>query len=365
VRVIVVGGGIIGCSIAYHLRKAGAEVVLLERGEIGGEASGAAAGMLIAPLEDALTPEFQALQNASLALYPRTIEEVEGESGIQVEYKACGMLRTARTESRAKQLRALIKRRPGRIAGLEWVEGRTLRTLEPGLSPRILGAAYSPDDHDVNPGLLTQAFAVAAERLGGEICRGRALTGFLGRGPRLSGVRSNGDELRAEAIVLAAGPWTGDIVKRLGLRLRTPPMRGQMMAYRSSLLRHAVWGEDGYLAPKPRGFIFAGATVEDAGFRKRTTERGLSGLRRAAAEMAPALRYAEVASAWAGLRPGSPDGLPVLGRLPHRENVYIAAGHFRNGILLAPVTGRLMTQLICEGRTEVDLRPFRPERFGG
>jgi glycine oxidase len=164
-------------------------------------------------------------------------------------------------------------------------------------------------------------------------------------------------------VVLAAGPWTELLARRVNAAVPTPPMRGQMIAYRSTSVHHAVWGEDGYLVPKPRGFIFAGATVEDAGFRKRTTASGLAGLQRAAAGMIPALRHTDVVSSWAGLRPGSPDGLPILGRVPDRENVFVAGGHFRNGILLAPVTGRLMTQLICEGRTEIDLRPFRPERF--
>ena len=363
-RVVVAGGGIIGCSIAYHLRKAGAEVVLFERGEIGGEASGAAAGMLIAPFADAESKDFRSLQNASLAMYPALIEEIESQSGIDVEHRTCGILRTARTEAHAKALRGLIKKRAGAIAGLEWVEGETLRRLEPGLSPSLLGAAYSPDDSNVNPGLVTQAFALAAERLGVEVRRGVALTGFLGRGPRLLGARTGAGEFRADAVVLAAGPWTELLLRRVNARVPTPPMRGQMIAYRSTAVHHAVWGEDGYLVPKPRGFLFAGATVEDAGFRKHTTERGLAGMRRAAAGLVPVLQFAEVASTWAGLRPGSPDGLPILGRVPGRDNVYVAAGHFRNGILLAPVTGRLMTQLICDGRPEIDLRPFRPERFG-
>ncbi len=362
-RVVIAGGGVIGCSIAYHLAAAGAEVVLLERGEIGGEASGAAAGMLIAPFEDAASKDFRSLQNASLSLYPQTLDAVQGRSGVDVEHRVCGILRTARTEARAKALRALIKRRAGAISGLEWVEGETLRHLEPGLSPAILGAAYAPEDSNVNPGLLTQAFALAAERLGADVRRGVTFTGFLGRGSHLGGARTSNGDVSADAVVLAAGPWTELLARRVNADVPTPPMRGQMIAYRSSAVRHAVWGEDGYLVPKPRGFVFAGATVEDAGFRKQTTERGLAGMRRAATGMVPALKYADVASTWAGLRPGTPDGLPVLGRLPDRDNVYVAAGHFRNGILLAPVTGRLMAQLICDGRTEIDLHPFRPDRF--
>jgi glycine oxidase len=141
-------------------------------------------------------------------------------------------------------------------------------------------------------------------------------------------------------------------------------MRGQMLAYRSTAVRHIVWGENGYLVPKVGGFLFAGATVEDVGFRPRTTLRGLAQVRRMAVAIAPALRYPEVASDWAGLRPGSPDGHPIVGRLPGIDNVFVATGHFRNGILLGAITGRLIAQLVTQGRTELPLEPFSPSRFG-
>ena len=136
-----------------------------------------------------------------------------------------------------------------------------------------------------------------------------------------------------------------------------------MISYRSDGLRHAIWGEDGYLVPKAGGILYAGATVEDVGFRKRTTPRALASLRRMATALVPGLRRAQVAGEWAGLRPGSPDDLPIIGPLPQKENVYVATGHFRNGILLAPITGKLVSQLILEGRTEMTLEPFSPARF--
>lgn len=363
-KVIIAGGGVIGCAVGYYVQKAGGQAVVVERGEIGGEASGASAGMLIAPLEDTGREEFDALRKASLALYPQLVEEVEERSGIQVEYVTCGLIRTARGEAMAGALRALVERSRGAVSGLEWVEGSVLRQLEPGLWSRILGGAYSPDDANVNPGLLTQALAVAVERSGGEVRRSETVTGFLRNGSRLMGVSTNNGEVTGDAVVLAAGPWTGVLCVRLNARLRTPPVRGQMLAYRSTAVRHAIWGEDGYLVPKPRGFLWAGATQEDVGFRKRTTARGLAELRRMASDLAPALRRAEPVSAWAGLRPGSADGLPVIGRLPGWENVYVGTGHFRNGILLAPVTGRLVCELVLEGRTDPLLAPFGAERLG-
>lgn len=358
-NVVVVGGGIIGCSIAYHLQKAGAAVTLLERGEIGGEASGAAAGMLIAPIEDTGNRAFDDLRRASLEMYPVLLDDVQRMSRVDIEYKVPGMLRTARTETMARQLQRLARKHD-----LEWLEGAALRNLEPALDERVLGAAFAAKDADLNPGLLTQALAKAAEKLGAKVRKRTMLIGFLGRGPRIEGVSTNRGDIHAiDALVLAAGPWSESLSMRLGVRLPTPPMRGQMLAYRSKAIRHAIWGEDGYLIPKPRGQVFAGATIEDVGFRKTTTARALAGLRRMATALVPALDTATVASSWAGLRPGSPDGLPIIGRLPGKDNIYVATGHFRNGVLLAPITGRLVAEMILSGRAHKRLKPFAPNRF--
>jgi glycine oxidase len=368
--VAVVGGGIIGCAVAYYLQRAGASVTLIERGEIGGEASGAAAGMLIAPLEDAAKSPLSELQGASIRLYAHLLPEIEELSGIDVGYRVTGLLRTAFTEERAALLKELVRREPPGVRGLEWLEGRVLRELEPALSPRVIGAAYSPQDANLNPALLTRAFAQAARRLGAGVHERTVVTGFLRRGGVLRGLSVRQDGSRGgisdvDCVVLAAGPWTQALALRLGVRLATPPRRGQMLAYRSPALRHSVWGEDGYLVPKPDGTVHVGSTVEDVGFRRRTSARALAALRRMACALVPALRRSPVERSWAGLRPGSPDDLPIIGRLPGSENVWVASGHFRNGILLAPITGKLVSQLVLEGRSEIDLTRFGPERFTG
>jgi len=360
-RVVIAGGGVIGCSIAWHVQKAGGEAILLERGEIAGEATGASASMLIAPIEDTGNRAFNALRHASLEMFPAVIEEIEQASGIDVEYKVPGMIRTARSQKAARALLKAAKKSPE----LEWVEPSVLRELEPSLTHDIAGATFSEGDADLNPGRLANAFALAAERAGAEVHRGSMFTGVKRDGRRIDGVVTNtGTISDIDAIVLAAGPWTESLTMRLGAKLPSPPMRGQMVAYRSKSLRHAIWGEDGYLVPKPRGYVWAGATVEDVGFRKKTTERGLAGVRRMAVDLMPRLRHATVASSWAGLRPGSPDGMPVIGRFPGKKNVFLATGHFRNGILLAPVTGALVAELVLNGRTDRRLSPFSPQRFG-
>ncbi len=348
-RVVIVGGGVMGCSIAYHLELAGASVVLLERGEIGGESSGAAAGMLIAPIEDTADDAFNELRRASLAIYPELIGRVQDASGIDVEYKVTGMLRTAVKPETAAWLKQVAHEQDG----LSWLDHNEVREMEPALSEDVVGAAYSEDDADLNPGIWTKALAKAAESLGAEVRTGVTVGELTDRG-----VTTDQGAVEGDAIIVAAGAWTGGLTT-----IETPPKRGQMIAFRSQALRHTVWGEDGYLVPKPGGFLWAGATVEDAGFDKQATEGGVDGLRSMAAGYVPGLEGADVARAWAGLRPGSADGMPVIGRLKGQENVCVATGHFRNGILLAPITGALVAELVLEGRLDDRLAPFSPERF--
>jgi glycine oxidase len=363
-KVVIAGGGVIGSAIAFYLTAAGADAVLVERGELAGEASGAAAGLLVPPDRAAAPGPFRDICLASLALYRPVIERVQRESGIDVQCLGAGILIVAQTESRVALLQAHARWQTEHGVPTRWLKRAELSELEPALSPQVHGAAFSEGELNVDPGQVTRAFAFAAKARGADLRTGTMLTGFLGRGSRVTGVSTNlGDIPDADCVVLAAGPWTEALARRLGAKVPTPPRRGQMIAYRADAVRHAIWGEDGYLVPKAGGLLYAGATVEDVGFRKRTTPRALAGLRRMAAVLVPGLRRVQVASEWAGLRPGSPDDLPTIGRLPEKDNVYLATGHFRNGILLAPITGKLISQLIVEGRTDLPLEPFSPARF--
>ena len=362
--VLIVGGGVIGCAVAYELAKAGAAVTLVERGEVGGEASGAAAGMLVPPATAVPGGPFRDLCLASLALFPSLVETVQQETGVDVQYLSSGILLVGETEAQAEGLRELVRRQELSVLPLEWVEGEPLRLLEPALSPKLAGAAYAAGQHHVNPGHFTQALARAAAAHGAVLHQGSAVTGLVVRGDRVVGVRAGASTIFADHVVLAAGPWTRVLARDAGASIPTRPMRGQMLAYRSTLVRNMVNGPDGYLVPKAGGFLFAGATVEDVGFRRRTTRRALAGLRRMACTLVPSLRRAQVTDSWAGLRPGSPDGLPILGPVPGVEGLWAATGHFRNGILLSPVTGELMARSILAGKPVPELAPFLPSRFG-
>jgi glycine oxidase len=362
---IIVGGGVIGCAVGYYLTQAGASVTIVERGEIGGEASGAAAGML-APLSESPRPgPFVELCLTSLRLFPALAAALRQETGIDIEYLPSGILRVALTEDEERELRHRMEWQSALGLPLEWVDGEALRRLEPRLGP-AQGALYSPQEHQVSAGRLTQAFAQAAARRGAVLRQDTTVTDLLTNGQRITGVRTSSGEVSGGQVVLAAGPWTGAFARRLGVPLPVRPVRGQMLALADFALplRHIVWGEAAYLVPKANGFLFVGATVEDVGFRASTTTKGQRGLQRGAHALVPSLAHSQVASSWAALRPGSPDDLPILGPVPGWDGLSVAGGHYRNGILLAPITGRLMAQLLTEGKTEVSLAPFSAGRFG-
>jgi glycine oxidase len=363
--VVIVGGGVIGCAIAYYLSRERARVVVLERGLIGSEASGAAAGML-APLAEAHGPSaFLDLCLASHRLFPELTDTLYAETGVDVEYVPSGLLRVAFSEGDEAELRSRIEWQDRLGMGVRWIDGEGARGLEPLLSPGVRCAIYSPLEHQVNPTKLVQGLARAAEAQGAVIHQETPVVGLLRRGRRVTGVRLARETLSADSVVLAAGPWTKRMAAALGVWVPVKPVRGQMLALGGGPppVRHIVWGPKGYVVPKPNGFVFVGATVEEVGYRKSTTKQGLASLRRMANALVPAFSYATHVDAWAALRPGSADSLPILGAVPGWEGLWVASGHFRNGILLAPVTGQLMARSLLEGKQAEALSPFSPARF--
>lgn len=363
--VAVVGGGAAGCAIAFFASRNGASVSLLERGELGGEASGAAAGMLAALSDEGgdRGPAFQKLCLDSFNLYQEIIADLEA-TGIDLRYRRSGVLHLALNRDQAEDLRHRCDLQKPLSPGMRWLEGDDLREAEPEVSPKAAAGLLSPEEHYLDPQRLVLAFAAAARLQGAEIRTDTPVLGMRVQGSRLRAVRTGAGLVEAQDFVLAAGPWTAALALKLQSHIPVIPMRGQMLALGPSTeLEHVIWGHNAYLVPRENRLTFVGATVEDVGFRKRTTVDAIKRLRRAAEEMIPALRFARVASTWAGLRPGSPDGLPILGRLPGWENVWVATGHFRNGILLAPITGKLIAESIAAGAPDGSLRAFDPARF--
>ena len=364
-RILIVGGGAIGCSIAYHLAGAGQQVTLLERTAVAAEASSAAAGML-APVAESDEPgAFLDLAVAGLRAFQEDAAAIEAVSGLSVEYVPSGIVRTATDEKRALSLQA--RTRWAKSAGLpvRWLEADELRRLEPSIAGSVRGGLDSPEEGHVNPRRLTVALAQGAARRGARLREGADVEGLVLRGDEVAGVRlTSGELVAADVVVLAGGAWSR-VLGRGAAELAVHPVLGQYVIVRSvpCPFRRVLYGEHVYLLPRPDGTIYVGATEEpESGFLKRVTAEGVRSLLNAAADLVPQIDRAEFVSVGAGLRPGSGDRMPLLGLVRTIGGLAVAAGHFRNGILLSLISGRLLTELLVYGRTSMDLSPFAPDR---
>ena len=339
--VVVIGGGVIGLLSALRLAQRGHEVRVIERGEPGREASWAAAGILGAQAEAEGRGPFLELCVRSLDLYPALAAEL-GDIG----FSRCGALRLAFTDAEAERLRA----------EQAWQSGAGLRA-ELRRHPGAQLALWQPDDGVVDNRKLTLALRSALERARVPVLRVRAVRLRFGKGA-LQAVEAVREVVPARAAVVAAGAWSAEIVGSGIAPDALVPVRGQMIAYDASPPPSVLFGGGGYAVPRP-GRVLVGATVEHEGFDRRTTPEGLAWLQEVAARLVPELAALQPAEHWAGLRPGTRDGLPLIGRtLP---GVVVATGHYRNGILLAPATAELVVQLV-EGASP-ELRAFAPGRF--
>jgi glycine oxidase len=331
--VVVVGGGVIGCAIAERLSRDGHGVVLLERDRVAAHASGAAAGLL-APL----TEEDQAGARSAMALYPDLVERVQRVSGIDVEFREAESLTPALTAAEERVLR----RRPGR-----WLDAAEVLAEEPGLGTRIRGA-FLTADAQVSPARLVLALARTAAAQGAEVREGTPASGLALRSGQLQGVHGPEGVVRADVVVVAAGPWSPTLTSPAGIVLNVRPSRGQLVVLspRGAVLRRIVLWRGAYLVPKPSGSIVAGSTEEEVGFDARPTAEGIRGLLDFAVRAVPALAEATVERTFAALRPATPDGRPVVGRAPELENLILATGHNRTGILEAPLAAERVAEIL-------------------
>lgn len=363
--VIVVGAGSIGTSIGYQLAKAGVKVMLFERGQVGGEATGASAGMIqINP--DRTTPAALAtLEMESARLFPALATELLDRTGMDIGYRSAPVLHVALHEGEEPRLRAHRGWQVDHGVAVAWVDRGAALDLEPALNPEIRGALYYPQDHQVMPRAFARALARRAVDLGAVLREGAGIDRLLTAGDRVTGVAIGDETVHADEVVVANGAWASAWSGALHAPIPVRPVRGQMVALRTpgTGLRNVVSSAQGYMLTKPDGSTYVGTTVEDAGFDARPTASGIAGLLAMVPRIAPRLAAATFVSAWAGLRPGTSDGLPLLGRLPGWEGVSVAAGHFREGILLAPITGELMADLLARRRPRLSLDAFDPARF--
>lgn len=373
--VVIVGAGVMGCALGWRLRQRGLSVTLVERGIPGAEASSAAAGILAPQVEAEGPGPFLDLALRSRALYPGLVEELRAATGLDVGYRREGTLAVALEgdDERIAELRGRAAWQERAGLRLQRLDGAQLRELEPALAPAAF-ALHFPDDHQVEAPLLARALAQAAAQAGARFVAAhvqRVILQDTAQGRRAVGVAVEDQRLGAAHVVIAAGSWSA-LVEGAGIPAgAVRPMRGQMIELdtRPPVLRHLVFGHvpgpqgaaSGYLVPRRDGRVTCGSTMELVGFRKEVTVAGLRRLLGLVEGLVPVLAQAEVRRSWAGFRPYTPGGLPLLGRTPI-EGLHLCTGHFRNGILLCPVSAEAICQAITgswsPGVPAVDLAPF-------
>lgn len=361
--VIIVGGGVIGCSTAWRLAQAGLKVTVFERDRVGCEASRAAAGML-SPQGGATEPgAFLDLGIRSRAMYRRYVDELGEASGIDAEYKDEGTLFVVLGRQDDEQKTSWAKWQLEAGLSLEHLSESALRTLEPAVTESAARAIFLPEEHQVENRRLMDALEVAIRRAGVQLREGAPVTALATDHGKVTGVVSGAARVSAGLVILAAGAWTSRL-KPIGLDMEVIPVRGQMIAVRSArpLISRVLHSSDVYVVPRRDGRILIGATVEYSGFEKRVTAGAINHLLSAAVELVPALAAAEIVETWSGLRPDTLDHLPIIGPVD-ATNLWLATGHFRNGILLAPLTAELITESITSGHVPELLEPFGIARF--
>ena len=349
---VVVGGGVIGLACAWRLSQRGARVAVVERGEPGGGATRVAAGML-APVGELSfgEPELLELTLAAARLYPEFVAEVEAASGRKTGYEELSALHIALDRDEAAQLRRVHDLQRSLELEAEWLPPRKCRDLEPGLTPSFHGGVFAPGEAAVDPRALTLALLGALRAEGAEVLTGTEVVDGIFEGERLVGVRTEREELRAETVVLASGAWSGATpwlpeTARPAVR----PVKGQVLELRrrdgEPPARHILASERVYLVPRGDGRLIVGATVEEMGYDTAVTAGGVHELLREAYRLLPEVAEMELVDAIAGLRPGTPDNLPLLGP-GEIEGLVLATGHFRNGILLAPLAAEAVADLLA------------------
>ena len=362
--VIVVGAGIIGCSVGYELARRGASVRIFEARTVGAGATQASAGVLAPYIEAHEGGVLFDLAVRSLALYDRFVADTAEASGLPIEYRRCGTLEVATDPAAAIRLQRAATSDAYRSV-LRWLDASAARDAEPALPESTEGALLAAGHGYVAVPSLTEALAWAALRHGVQIEAAHRVSAIRSVGNSLTVVTEDGAAWAADDVVVAAGSWTGQLESPGFLTGAVRPIRGQLLrlTWRGEPLRHVIWGPDCYVVPWRDGTALIGATVEDVGFDERSTAAGVRDLLDAACELLPEAWRATFESARVGLRPATADGLPIIGRSPTVRGLVYATGHYRNGVLLAPLTAALVAEVVLDNREDPVLTPLSPGRF--
>jgi glycine oxidase len=360
--ILIVGGGIIGCTLARELARVCKRVVVVERGRVGSGASTAAAGLLTPAVSASEAGALIDLCLDSAWSYEKWVDELRQDGAGDVGFARPGLVDVWTDEALAEVKRAelsLPTQRPVQI-----LSGPEVCQREPALTGPVAGAAFYPDDGVVDPVRLIDAVARVAERAGVTFRGMEPVIELVRDGDRVSAVHTVAARYRPGLVVLTAGAWSGALAQSLGLSLPTIPVKGQMLLAdcRVAPIHGPVFAGDALFVPQADGRLALGVTVEHAGFDDRVTLDGVRRVLTSTCAMAPAVGGLPLVRAWAGLRPATPDGWPYMGPVPPLRNLWVSAGHFRKGILLAPVCARLMAQSILADHLAESLAPFKPTR---
>jgi glycine oxidase len=380
--VLIIGGGVIGLSLAWELAHRGKSVQVIDQSEPGREASWAGAGILPAAVRRPEQHPYEQLYGLACELHPQWAEQLHATTGIDTGYRRSGGLYLARTAGEAAALTAWAAAQREEGIEVQRLTAEQVAEMEPGLhvGGQVQSAKYSvlstqysvagtcasyfvPAEAQLRNPRHLRALIQACTNLGVTIQPHTSAEPIAAQGG-VSELRASAGPLRARQYCFTAGAWTGPLLSRLGIATGIVPIRGQMALFRctSPPVQRIINLGSRYLVPRDDGRLLAGSTEEEAGFDKRTTDESIAELVAFARSLIPALADAQLEKTWAGLRPGSFDGLPYLGRLPGLSNAFVAAGHFRSGLFLSPATAVVMAQLLCGEQPAVDLAPFRVGR---
>jgi len=365
VKIVVIGGGIIGCLTACFLRQRGADVVVLERGQAGSEASWAGAGILC-PIHPWLYPDsFTHLIDASLAMYDDFQQRIEAATGMSIEREKSGLLIPFFDDDQRDHWQAAVQWSKRFDWPLEKLDAAQSLNYEAALSKQVTKSLLWPDVAQLRNPRLLKAVRVWMQQLGVELQENTTVTGLLEKAGRVCGVQcAGGQTIDAEQVLLAGGSWSGELAKQWGFALPVKPVKGQIVLLKGAkgLLKSIVKHDDAYFVPRVDGRVLVGASMEFVGFERGNTPDVIEDLLAAMRKIVPALSDAEIEHQWMGFRPGSPDGLPYLGAVDALQGLWVASGHYRNGVALAPITAQVMSQQMLGEGVDVDLSDFAVER---
>ncbi|RLL50529.1 glycine oxidase ThiO [Mariprofundus sp. EBB-1] len=365
-RVVVIGGGVIGCLTALYLHELGANPIVLEKGVAGRESSWAGAGILC-PIHPWLYPDsFTHLIDASLAMYPAMDAMLHEKTGMSMQWLKSGLLIPLFDDDRVHHRDDALKWSHRFDWHVEELDAGQTQMHVPTISDKVNGSLLWPDVGQVRNPRLLASVSKALELANIPVRQHAEVVGLgeNGQGEINAVTLASGEQVEADAVLLAAGSWSGELAKQIGLALPVEPVKGQIVLLKGEpgKVQHIIKHDDVYLVPRSDGHILVGASMERVGFEQGTTKAVIDALLEATYRITPGLKSAEVVNQWMGFRPGSPDGMPYLGPVEGRKGLWVACGHYRNGVALAPGTADLMSRMIMGEKPDMDLSDFRVDR---